>query len=216
MLGRLAVSRTLERKGKILKNLAWPLDACPKKPWFLVLNLFMVTLFFYFARSPEKFYGLFFEFAWNFALKNGEDFETKHENSSKILGKFGAKFGANFGMKIREIREAFVLQLFWPNIFGLRNVAVYAWMSHGTPLLECILSQSNSTNSNLELCFHTLPEVSQAQVTRFTRTLLILHMVTYPDLLSLDFEDLLASWFQGIPSLLSVFPKLLQGFEGSN
>ena len=33
----------------------------------------------------------------------------------KIRGKFGAKFGSTFGMKIRKVREIFVLQLFWPN-----------------------------------------------------------------------------------------------------
>ena len=57
----------------------------------------------------------------NFALKNGGDFGeffpvSVPREARKLLKKFGeirrAKFGAKFGMKIRKIRENFVLQLF--------------------------------------------------------------------------------------------------------
>ena len=64
---------------------------------------------------------------WKMAGFFGEFFlvsvsqETKHKNSWKIRGKFGAKFGAKCGMKIWKIRETFVLQLFWPNNFQERR-----------------------------------------------------------------------------------------------
>ena len=41
--------------------------------------------------------------------------ETKYENSSKNSGKIRSKIRVKFGTKIRKIRGAFVLRLFWPN-----------------------------------------------------------------------------------------------------
>ena len=98
---------------------------------FLVFCLsFFLTIFCYFARSPETFCEFFFVFAWEFCIEKWQGFlvnsfwcpfPTKRSTKTpqKIRGKFGAKFGAKFGTKNRKFRGTFVLQLFWPNFLSL-------------------------------------------------------------------------------------------------
>ena len=93
--------------------------------WFGLPERILIFCFFallYFACSPEEFCEYFVSCLpgciekWRGFLVNCfcSPSPTKRSTRTprKIREKFGAKFGAKFGMKIRKIRETFVLQLF--------------------------------------------------------------------------------------------------------
>ena len=70
-------------------------------------------------------------FAWEFCIEKWRGFfvnffwsPSPTKRSTKSPRKIRGKFGVKFGMKLREIRETFVLQLFWPNVFPEREATI--------------------------------------------------------------------------------------------